>query len=325
VQEIYNNYTIYHQAGGTEQNIFDGKSDQFSARSSYLIERFCSRLALPLQGRLLDVGCGNGSFLRSFHQHLPNWKLNGLEVSDKYKKDVEGIEGVEKFYSCLAQDVPGMFDVISMVHVLEHVPFPKEIVATLHRKLKAGGLLLIQVPNYLKNPFDLLIADHCTHFTLASARDLLLMGNFDVLIAAADWIPKELTIIGRKSERVHNGVWKKTRPSTEKSLMQCMRWLKSVAAMGRKLSMGNKKFGLFGTSIAAVWLFQELRGNVQFFVDEDPHRVGKEFMGRPVYAPASVPDDGHVLMAFPRTIALKIAKKVTVEPRRFSCHAPPPF
>jgi len=43
---------------------------------------------------------------------------------------------------------------------------------------------------------------------------------------------------------------------------------------------GEKRpFGIMGSSIAACWMMLELDGRVDFFVDEDPHRVGHELTG----------------------------------------------
>jgi hypothetical protein len=50
-------------------------------------------------------------------------------------------------------------------------------------------------------------------------------------------------------------------------------WLEGVlnaAKEGRK----RRRFGIFGTSIAAMWLFGEIGDDVDFFVDEDPNRLG---------------------------------------------------
>ena len=50
-----------------------------------------------------------------------------------------------------------------------------------------------------------------------------------------------------------------------------------------------------------------------YFVDEDPHRFGKPYMGAPVVAPADVPDDLTVFVAQPPSVAREIAKRLATE------------
>ena len=122
---------------------------------------------------MLDVGCGNGAMLRAFSQAAPGWSLAGTELSDKYRRLVEGIPGVESLYTCPPAEVPGQFDLVSMIHVLEHIPRPAAFLARLLPKLVPGGLLVVELPHHVANPFELLIADHCTHFAAATAAAVL--------------------------------------------------------------------------------------------------------------------------------------------------------
>ena len=88
-----------------------------------------------------------------------------------------------------------------------------------------------------------------------------------------------------------------------------MVWLKKTKMKGLSVSeQGN--LGLFGTSIAGAWLASELGHVVTFFVDEDPSRIGKKFMGRKIYHPDDVPPDSYVFLAFPNIIANKIWKRM---------------
>lgn len=72
----------------------------------------------------------------------------------------------------------------------------------------------------------------------------------------------------------------------------------------------SKSFGIFGTSINALWLFGELELDVKFFVDEDPSRVGKKLYGRPVIGPSEVVPGSTVYLPFITTLAEKIAKRL---------------
>jgi hypothetical protein len=72
----------------------------------------------------------------------------------------------------------------------------------------------------------------------------------------------------------------------------------------------SKSFGIFGTSINALWLFGELELDVKFFVDEDPSRVGKKLYGRPVIDPSQVRPGSTVYLPFITPLAEKIATRL---------------
>src|SRR6266496_853917 len=85
---IYAGYTIYHQSGGKEQNIFPGGGGG-KPRSEGVIAALREAVALPDGGRLLDIGCGNGSFLSAWSRLVAGWSLCGSEVNEKYKAQIE--------------------------------------------------------------------------------------------------------------------------------------------------------------------------------------------------------------------------------------------
>ena len=98
-------------------------------------------------GKLLDVGCGEGTFLQLARQS--GWWTSGTEISKYAAEYAENYSGAEIFCGeLLAAGYPqGFFDVITMWHVLEHVSDPKRYLAEIHYILKPDGLLVIAVPN----------------------------------------------------------------------------------------------------------------------------------------------------------------------------------
>src|SRR5438034_645166 len=93
---IYSAYTIYHNAGGTEQSLFTGGGGQPISRSSRLVSAIRERVELPDTGRMLDLGCGNGAMLRAFGGLHSGWALVGNDLDDKYRSTIEAIPGVEE-------------------------------------------------------------------------------------------------------------------------------------------------------------------------------------------------------------------------------------
>ena len=324
VEKIYQAYSIYHQSGGAEQTVFEEVSGRASSRSERLLECLYAHLQLPKTGRLLDVGCGNGALLHAFGRFAPLWSLAATELNDKYRSVVESIDRVEAFYTCPPNQVPGTYNLITMIHVLEHILAPREFITGLKDKLKDDGLLIIEAPEFLQNPFDLLIVDHCTHFTVATAAELIQSAGYEVILVTTDWVPKELTIVARNAGGRQMNRTRVVTSSPLETAARCLQWLESVIATARQIS-ARGTFGLFGTSIAATWLFSELGESVSFFVDEDLYRVGKTYMGHPIYHPHDVPGNSHVFIALPTRLAANVQARMAALKYGFNCYLPPPL
>jgi len=102
----------------------------------------------PQKGKLLDIGAGTADFLIAARN--AGWKVHGTEPNEKARNIATSKQIV------LAEDTADFanhsFDVITMWHVLEHVPNPESQIRELKRLLKADGTLIIAVPNF--NSFD---------------------------------------------------------------------------------------------------------------------------------------------------------------------------
>src|SRR5690606_33938988 len=90
-------------------------------------------------GRILDIGAGTGDFLARAQKQ--GWEIAGVEPSAEARdlasqKGINLIEDPDPFPS-------KSFDVISMWHVLEHVPDLERQIRELKRLLKDDGLLII--------------------------------------------------------------------------------------------------------------------------------------------------------------------------------------
>jgi 2-polyprenyl-3-methyl-5-hydroxy-6-metoxy-1,4-benzoquinol methylase len=98
----------------------------------------------PAKGRILDIGAGTGDFLSVAKKN--GWQTIGVEPSDKakaiaLKKEVSFVEDT-------AELEKQSFDVITMWHVLEHVPNLDNQIKELKRLLKPNGSLIVAVPNF---------------------------------------------------------------------------------------------------------------------------------------------------------------------------------
>jgi 2-polyprenyl-3-methyl-5-hydroxy-6-metoxy-1,4-benzoquinol methylase len=97
-------------------------------------------------GRILDIGCATGEFLAFMKER--GWTCQGVEPDPEaraFAAENYGLEVLEE--DALNQFPEKSFEVITLWHVLEHVPRLQERMKQLKRLLKPGGLLVIAVPN----------------------------------------------------------------------------------------------------------------------------------------------------------------------------------
>jgi SAM-dependent methyltransferase len=313
VEIIYGQYEIYSQSGGVEQIAFDQITGAAKSRSKKLVEWLTNNCNLPSTGKLLDVGCGNGAFLRAFGSTYPEWLMTGLELNDRNREVVEAISGVQSLYVGSVGNLQDKFNVISLIHALEHIPDPSRFLHGLKEKLLPGGILLIEVPNLKTSPFDILIADHCTHFTATSLSKVLDCAQFSITRLDEDYIPKELTV----AIEVKNSLDSPSQPQSDASreytqnteyLSHHVGYLQSLLDLANSVT-GN--VGVLGTSIAGTWLAESVNSKVKFFLDEDPSRIGRYHLKRPIIAPDEVEDGAFVLVPLPHAIAVKVAKRLS--------------
>lgn len=310
IGEIYGGYDVYYQGGGAEQISLDSRDGTLKRRSDLIVDRLIASAPLHSPGTALDFGCGNGVMLKAIARREPGWVLDGLDLDDRYRPELAGIPGFRKLVIAGQGDDAGeTYDLITMIHALEHLTDPLRRLEDIARRLKPQGLLFIESPNLTANPFDLLIADHATHFTPRSIAHLLRCAGFAVKHLATDWIAKELSVIA-----VHDRALAASpgSPSREDhGVAEDLAWLDGIARRAVEHA-AKRPLAVFGTSIAATWLTATIGAeNVAFYVDEDSSRQGRSHFGRPIVAPEEVPRDTPVFICLSPALAAKVAGRMS--------------
>jgi SAM-dependent methyltransferase len=319
-RRIYEDYSIYHQGGGKEPALYVGGFERLVERSVQLFRSALAEVPLKPRGRLLDVGCGNGAALRTVGPLLLQWTLEGNEIDDKYRAEVEAIPGVARLHvGPLPEGV--RYDLITLVHVLEHVAQPARFLAQIANLLEPDGVLLVVLPDVRTNSFDILVADHCSHFSTTTLEGMLRRGGFADVRINDTWMSRQLTALARPG----NGALLATNNDRNVAPEDIVAWLTELRNDAGTHTAGS--FGIFGSSINAVWLAGELGSQVSFFVDEDSSRVGQSLLGRPILAPDAIPANATVYVAMPFPWCEDIAKRLSrhdgpsyrVPPRKGCC------
>ncbi|MDH1601163.1 MULTISPECIES: bifunctional 2-polyprenyl-6-hydroxyphenol methylase/3-demethylubiquinol 3-O-methyltransferase UbiG [unclassified Empedobacter] len=96
--------------------------------------------------KILDYGCGVGDFLE--HLQKNGYDVLGMEPNDSARKIAQSKIGNEKVTSTELEHNDQKFDIITLWHVLEHIPNLNEIIGELKNHLTDNGVLIIAVPNH---------------------------------------------------------------------------------------------------------------------------------------------------------------------------------
>ncbi|MEH6658762.1 class I SAM-dependent methyltransferase [Leeuwenhoekiella marinoflava] len=153
---------------------------------SYMLKKKLKLISnYSITGSLLDIGAGTGDFLKIAKNE--GWEVEGIEPSE-----IARTHAATKDLS-LNADESGLgeqtFDVITMWHVLEHVPDLQKQMNWLAKHLDKNGTLIIAVPNF--NSYDAKaykefwaawdVPRHLHHFSAKSINELFSKNGFEVI------------------------------------------------------------------------------------------------------------------------------------------------
>ena len=297
IRRLYATYKPHYLSSGVEQVVFaKGRAPEARTARAFRL----MRQHLPGKGRVLDFGTGNGAALKSFLQRFPRWTGDAYDVSRHKQREVLKIPRVRAFFSS-AEDLPeNRYEAVILWHTLEHIFHPRAVLDAIRTLLRPGGLLLLQVPDLLRNPFDLGIYDHVSHFTRRSLLHLMAGWGWKLEIDGMDWFHNTLTFgfsPSGQSGRLPSEA-KPKRPFQE---------------LGKLLSRFKKKkqtpHTIFGTAQGALLVYAQGGRKPLAFLDEDPNRWGKYLLGVPVLSPSHRPA-GSILFPFSRAKAGEIRRRI---------------
>ena len=201
----------------------DSKRNLFE-RTYHIIKKMALRRKLSLinsfskeKGVLLDVGCGTGDFLE--FSKTKGWRVVGIEPNNQARviANKKTNNSVYKTDHLLNLDNHS-FDIITLWHVLEHLPNLEEHIAVFKRLLKPNGTLIIAVPNFKSYDakiyktywaaFD--VPRHLWHFSKESIK--ILMETFNMNVVKMYPMQFDAFYVSLLSEKYRTGRMKIFRP-----------------------------------------------------------------------------------------------------------------
>jgi SAM-dependent methyltransferase len=148
---LYSNEGYFGGAGASPANyeaVVGQRVQYFQKR----IEKAEAILDRKVELSILDYGAATGEFvaLASARGH----EVVGIELSDDARAAAQKRLGVELLSPDQGIELTAEFDVIHMNHVLEHMVNPLAHLQWCRRRLRAGGILVLEVPQQFDNDLD---------------------------------------------------------------------------------------------------------------------------------------------------------------------------
>ncbi|MGC8865063.1 MAG: class I SAM-dependent methyltransferase [Bacteroidales bacterium] len=148
----------------------------------------------PIQGKILDVGCGAGSFLVEMKKR--GWECTGVEPNAESRYFIKSQWNIPVYEDISLLDDKLSFQVISLWHVLEHFTDPLTSLTRIKHFLTDDGVLVVAVPNFESldaatfgsywAAYD--VPRHLYHFSLAGLKSLLDKAGYEIVQVKSIWV-----------------------------------------------------------------------------------------------------------------------------------------
>ncbi len=121
--------------------------------------------------QLIDIGAGGGEFVYMAHSH--GFAARGIEPNQGYSEFARQVYDMRIDTATIDALEAQSADVITMFHVLEHMPKPDAVMRKVFESLKPGGYFFVEVPNILQqdaSPHNIYFKAHLYYFSEYSLR-----------------------------------------------------------------------------------------------------------------------------------------------------------
>lgn len=180
MSSVLDYYKEYHKSGGQYSLENMKGSSRHLMIGNWLINH------VKEGGRVLDIGCGDGSY----SEWLPQFSWTGIDINEE-KTKYNGNRLVHDIENTPYAGTAGSYDAVICSEVLEHLFSPEKIHAEAHRLLKPRGVYVISTPNYnwvehvyggfkqiLYSPGGGHLKEHIRYFTPETHKEMLDKAGF---------------------------------------------------------------------------------------------------------------------------------------------------
>ncbi len=244
--------------------------------------------------------------------------MTGTDLNETFRDQITGLGPQVNFKTENELERGGeTFDLVSLIHCIEHIPNPSQYLRSARRYISPMGVLLIEVPDAELNPFDLVVADHASHFSPRTLASVVENAGYELIACGNLVIGKEITLLARPLPLENARCTPKHAAPEPEFGRRNLSWLERTLQQAQSLAAETHAFGVFGTSIAGIWIAGAIGNKITFFVDEDEARMGRQYFGLPIVSPSQVPPGATIFVCLEPKLAQAIAARHADATRRY--------
>jgi hypothetical protein len=255
------------------------------------------------------LGCANGGLLAALrNEGFSN--LAGVDPSEVCAAAVKATYGIDAVAASLyALPDLGLFDIITLSHVLEHLEDLRGATKNFTRLLRPGGMVYIEVPDdsryteCLIAPFQEFNSEHINHFSLRSLRRLMAAVGLVPFLEGTKTIESAKDVPYPAIYGFYGAGNPVSEPGRDEALVGQIRlyieksqqMLQEMDAKIAEAIAKNRRVVVWGTGQLTSKLLAKTRlaeADIVSFIDSNPIHHGEVWMGKPVVSPQSLVDAG---------------------------------
>ena len=252
-------------------------------------------VAMDPAAKILDYGAAKASTLRKIIARRPDASPHVFDVSEDYRPHWASWLASD---ACATYEIParwhGRFDVVTAHYVIEHVGDPIGVLAQLRTLLAPRGKLFFSVPDWTQNTGDLLVVDHCNHFSETSIRTAAWRVGLSVDTIKTGELPGAFVVVCSASDAALRPANDKAESEFQQARATCAFWADAIAQLETSAApRRDRPAAIFGVGFYGTLVHSRIGKQVPMscFLDNNPHAWSLQHFGLPVRPPAEMPRD----------------------------------
>ena len=271
--------TQYASSCQTDQLIYVCGESQPVSRSRAQATKIASILGTK-SPTVLDIGCFDGRLLNELSIIYPKARMIGYDVaSDAFPKAQKTTQ--ISYISDRDELFNNRYDLVIYSHSISYVPDLAEQLIKVYSVLSDEGILLVQMPDIVKNPYYALMGDQLYTLSPSALLRVLTVNGFDAVTLPDKNFPREQIMVARKSSNECTKTLVKPKYSEYRNALKKLETTKALIARRRY----KESYGVFGTTANAAFVDSLIGEQVTYFVDENIRTPDLLFRGKPIYHP----------------------------------------
>lgn len=275
---------------------------------------------------ILDIGCANGELLNSLAE-LGFLNLSGVEPSAASLAMIANPERFKLYKGYIGElDRQKKYDIITISHVLEHVENIQGVLADIHLRLNADGILYVEVPDakryekYYVSPYHYFDTEHINHFYEEILEKTLQMNGFQVFAKGEKIIPIHT---GVDYPAIYMFAKKKEEKVIDASANSPLEWImryvdrskEEYNQLGLEIIVDNEEpiiiFGCGSSTMRLLGNTALRKKNIAAFSDNNSTYWGMTLIGRPIIPPSMLSQKKERILIASKMYGAEIAENLS--------------